>query len=271
MGCRTAVPGVLGLVLALALVACAHAPPRTVPGLLDAVLPAPLLLVGEQHDASEHQSLQRDLVQGLARRQQLGALVLEMAEQGRSTQGLDKDADEARVRDALGWAEQSGWPWAVYGPVVMAAVHSGVPVIGGNLPRARMRDAMANSGLDGSVSADVLQRQRDTIRDSHCGLLPESQIAPMTRIQLARDRTLAQAAVQALIPGKTVLLVAGNGHVRRDLGVPLHLPEGIEAKVVMAQAGEARDTLPPPADAVWPTPALPPRDHCEEFKQQMKR
>ncbi len=266
MTCRTAVALSLGLSL---LAGCAHRPPTTVPALLDRVLPAPVLLLGEQHDAAEHQALQRDVVLALARRNQLGALVMEMIEQGRSTQGLPSDAEEARVRETLGWTEQSGWPWPVYGPVVMAAVRSGVPVIGGNLPRAQMRSTMGQTDLDGLVSERVLQRQRDGIRESHCGLLPESQIAPMTRIQLARDRSMAQTATQALIPGKTVLLVAGNGHVREDLGVPLHLPTSVAHKVVMAQAGNPKDASPPPADAVWETPALPPRDHCAEMKQRM--
>lgn len=262
----------IALAVAIAVLsACAHRPPSTVPALLDRVMPTPLLMLGEQHDATEHQALQRDVVEALARRGQLAALVMEMVERGRSTQGLPSDADEARVREALGWAEQSGWAWPVYGPVVMAAVRSGVPVIGGNLPRAQMRTAMGNTTLDGTVSDGVLQRQRDGIRDSHCGLLPESQIAPMTRIQLARDQTMAQAAVQAAIPGKTVVLVAGNGHVRRDLGVPLHLPPGVDHKVVMAQAGVAAAGAPPSADAVWTTAALAPRDHCAELKQQMQK
>lgn len=269
MSRRTAVVLALGLLSLLA--ACAHhRPPTTVPALLDRVLPAPVLLLGEQHDAAEHQTLQRDVVQALARRGQLAALVMEMLEQGRSTQGLTSDADEARVRDALGWTEQSGWPWPVYGPVVMAAVRSGAPVIGGNLPRAQMRGAMGNTALDGLVGEAVLQRQRDAIRDSHCGLLPEGQIAPMTRIQLARDQAMAWTAAQAVIPGKTVVLVAGNGHVRRDLGVPLHLPPNVGHAVVMAQAGPSTEASAAPADTVWATPALPPRDHCAELKQQMK-
>ena len=268
MSRRTAFVLALGLLSLLA--ACAHRPPTTVPALLDRVLPTPVLLLGEQHDASEHQTLQRDVVLALARREQLGALVMEMVEQGRSTQGLASDADEARVRDALGWTDQSGWPWPVYGPVVMAAVRSGAPVIGGNLPRAQMRGAMGNASLDGLVSDGVLQRQRDGIRDSHCGLLPEGQIAPMTRIQLARDQAMARTAAQAVIPGKTVVLVAGNGHVRSDLGVPLHLPPNVGHKVVMAQAGTPPDAGAPPADTVWATSALPPRDHCAELRQQMK-
>lgn len=268
MTCRTALALALGVSL---LAACAHRPPQTVPDLLARVLPTSVLLVGEQHDAPDHQALQRDVVQTLARRDQLGALVMEMAEQGRGTQGLPSDANEARVRDALDWTEQHGWSWAVYGPVVMAAVRSGAPVIGGNLPRAQMRGTMGQTRLDSVVNEGVLQRQRDSIRESHCDLLPDHQIAPMTRIQLARDQSLAQTAAQAVIPGKTVVLVAGNGHVRPDLGVPLHLPPTVTHKVVVAQAGIATSPGAPPADTVWQTPALPPRDHCAELKQQMQK
>jgi uncharacterized iron-regulated protein len=257
--------------LAGLLAACAHraADPPALPGLLARTLPTPLLLVGEQHDAPEHQQLQRQLIEALAPRGQLAAVVMEMAEAGRGTQGLARDASETAVRDALGWDPQHPWPWPVYGPVVMASVRAGVPVSGGNLPRSRMREAMGDATLDRSVPAPVLAQQREAIRTSHCDLLPEGQIAPMTRIQLARDRALAQAAVAQLAPGRTVLLIAGNGHVRADLGVPLHLPSGQAHRVVVARAGAAGDRV--PADAHWDTPALPERDHCAELRERFKR
>ena len=47
-----------------------------------------VLLLGEQHDAANHQRLQRETVQALASRSQLAALALEMAESGTSTAGL---------------------------------------------------------------------------------------------------------------------------------------------------------------------------------------
>ena len=268
MTCRTAVQITLAASL---LSACASAPPPSVSALLDRVLPTQALLIGEQHDAAEHQALQRDVVQALAARGQLGSVVMEMAEQGRDTSGLSTDASEEQVRDALGWKPDGGWPWATYGPVVMAGVRAGVPVIGGNLPRARMREAMGEVALDNLVAIDALQQQREAIREGHCGLLPEGQIQPMTRIQLARDRAMAQtleSAVKNAGPGKTVVLVAGNGHVRRDLGVPLYLPSDLKHQVVMAQAGEAKEGM-RPADAVWRTPALPARDHCAELRQRM--
>ena len=261
----------LSIFLAL-LGACAHQPAATVPALLDRVLPTPVLLLGEQHDAPEHQALQRDVVQALAARGQLGALVMEMAEQGRQTTGLPADASETRVREALNWTDKGGWPWPVYSAVVMAAVRAGVPVLGGDLPRSQMTPAMATDALEKRITSAALQEQRQGIREGHCDLLPESQIGPMTRIQLARDDTMARtvvAAVEKAGTGKTVVLVAGNGHVRSDLGVPLYLPKTLAHRVVMAQAGAAKTAL--PADAVWPTPAQPPRDHCAELRQQFKR
>ena len=259
--------------MALTIGACSAMPLATAD--LQGLLPTPLLLVGEQHDAPEHQALQRDTVHQLAARGELGALVLEMVEQGRDTRHLPPDATEAQVREALDWTAErntGAWPWAVYGPTILSAVRAGAPVLGGNLPRAGMRTAMADATLDGTLPAPALQRQREAIRDGHCQLLPDTQIAPMTRIQIARDRAMAQTAVGALQPGRTVLLIAGNGHVQRDLGVPRHLPAGQPHRVVMALAGDVAGAADPAvADRQWVTPRRPPKDHCAEMRQQMGR
>lgn len=279
MNCRPAVrslvfwPGLLAVCLAGLLTACASLPAANAD--LQGLLPTPLLLVGELHDAPEHQALQRDTVRQLAARGELAAVVLEMVEQGRQTMGLPADASEDRVREALDWTAENNagaWPWSVYGPGVMASVRAGVPVLGGNLPRGRMRAVMGETSLDDTLPATALQRQRDAIRDGHCQLLPETQVAPMTRIQLARDRAMAQTAVAALQPGRTVLLVAGNGHVQKELGVPRHLPAGQAHRVVIALSQDAASAVDAAqADRIWFTPALMSQDHCAEMRQQMGR
>lgn len=280
MNCRSAVlpRAAASLLCALTLAAPARAATdalRAATELIERLLPTPLLLVGEQHDAPEHQALQRALVMDLAARRQLAAVVMEMLERGQQTTGLASDADEQLVRRTLQWTDEqaAGWPWATYGPVVMAAVRAGVPVVGGNLPRAEMRTAMGQATLDQLLPAPALAEQQQNIRDGHCGLLPDSQIAPMTRIQIARDKSMAEVATGALQVGRTVLLVAGNGHVRRDLGVPRYLPAGLGHRVLMAQAGPAQGAseVAAQADSVWASPPRPPVDHCAEMRKQMGR
>jgi uncharacterized iron-regulated protein len=229
----------------LFLAACAST--RTASDLTRTTTPA--LLLGEQHDAPEHHRLQREVVQALAGRGGLAAVAIEMAERGAGTTGLPPQASEADVQRALRWDAQA-WPWEDYGPAVMAAVAAGVPVVGANLPRDAMRAAMNDAAFDRLLPGAALEAQQQAIRTGHCGLLPDSQIAPMARIQVARDQAMAQTIAQLLQPGKTVVLIAGAGHVDPQLGVPMHLA-AIEhqAVVLPAQAGS--------------------RDYCEEMRKSM--
>lgn len=247
---------------------CASMPPDALQQQLDRLLPAKALLLGEQHDAPDHQRIARTVVQQLAARGQLAALALEMAEQGTSTQGLPPDASETQVQTALQWND-SAWPWQAYGPVVMAAVRAGAPVLGANLPRARMRERMADTSLDTRLPPDAWQAQQAAVRRGHCDLLPPGQIAPMSRIQVARDLAMAATLQAAAAPGKTVVLLAGSGHVDRHLGVPRHLPPEVRVQAVgigiaAAAAGPGRQF-----DAGWPAAPAPEADHCALLRARL--
>ena len=277
-------------VVALTLVACTAVPPgpgRAAGGAaqawqqqLDAWPEVQILLLGEQHDQPEHQAWQAATIAYLAQQQRLAAVVMEMAPAGGSTAALPSSAPEAQVQAALQWqagTEAGGWPWLTYGPVVMAAVRAGVPVLGGNLPRPQMRVAMQNTAFDSHLPAPGWQQQLQAIRDGHCGLLPEAQVAPMARIQLARDQSLARVAQAALPesrPGerqRQVLVVAGNGHARSDIGVPTWLGRKITTKVALAHADQAQAATNMQAD--WWQPTVPgvSRDHCAELRARWQR
>jgi uncharacterized iron-regulated protein len=269
--------------LILAAAGCARVPePRLFPEpanditvRTDALLPTDVLLLGEQHDAAEHQQIHQHVVAHLAVRGQLGALVLEMAETGQSTAALKSNSTQWQVQQALGWNSKH-WPWSAYGPAVMVAVKAGVPVLGGNLPAAQRREAMADSQLDGRLPGPALQAQQQRIRTGHCGLLPEDRIALLARVQVARDIRMAQAIEQAALPGKTVVLLAGSGHVDRQLGVPKHLPADLTRQAVLLRAGAAPAASPTEAgqpaafDAIWTTPAIPAQDHCASLKDRIR-
>ncbi len=269
MNSLRSVPGLL--LAAIVASGCITVPPGTAER-INALPAADVILLGEQHDAPEHQRIHHDVVQALAAQGRLAAVAIEMAEQGTSTADLRRTGDEELVRSTLRWNE-AAWPWRAYGPAIMAAVRAGVPVAGANLPRSAMRAAMADTGLDGKLPAPALKAQKEAIRLGHCGLLPETQIGAMTRIQVARDIAMAQTVDAALVPGKTVVLIAGSAHVDRALGVPQHLQAGVKAHAVRLVAA-APGAVPVPGgsfDDVWPTAPVEAKDYCAGLQQQMQR
>lgn len=189
------------------------------------------LLLGEQHDAPAQPRLQRRWVETLARQGRLAGVALEMADRGTSTAGLPADATEAQVRSALRWNAE-GWPWPRYAPAVMAAVRSGAPVFGANLPREAQQQAMRDGALDRLLPGPALKAQQQAVRRGHCDLLPETQITPMTRVQIARDRAMAETIAAAAQPDKTVVLIAGAGHVQADVGIPRYVPASLRVRSV---------------------------------------
>lgn len=234
----------LAVAALVALAGCA-APPAT-----EDLSGVDALLIGEQHDASAHPGEHERWVASLARRGALAGVALEMAERGTSTSGLPAGASDEQVRQALRWNAE-GWPWPRYGPAIMAAVRAGVPVVGANLPRGEMRQAMQDTALDQLLPGPALKAQQQAVRLGHCELLPETQIRPMTRIQIARDREMARTLSTMLAPGKTVVLLAGAGHVQPDLGVPQHLPATVRVRA-----------LPLPREETG-------KDYCGELRKQM--
>lgn len=233
------------LAAALLLAGCAASP-------LQELHDIDALLLGEQHDAAAHPRLQERYVRALAESGRLGAVALEMADRGASTAGLGADASQEEVRAALRWNAEA-WPWERYGPAVMAAVRAGVPVLGANLPRGEMRGAMEDGSLDRLLPGPAIKAQQQAIRQGHCDMLPESQVRPMTRIQIARDRTMAQTLATATGGGKTVVLIAGAGHVAPDVGVPLHLPQALRVRPLVLPREETG------------------KDYCAELRRQMEK
>ncbi|WP_410522805.1 ChaN family lipoprotein, partial [Parvimonas micra] len=60
--------------------------------------------------------------------------------------------------------------------------------------------------------------QRVELEAGHCGKMPSDLMPGMIRAQIARD--VWMETLIARQAGHAVVLLAGNAHVRRDLGVP---------------------------------------------------
>ncbi|MHC8399147.1 ChaN family lipoprotein [Pseudomonas sp. MDT1-17] len=229
------------------------------------------LIVGEQHDNRDHHQLQLWLLQSLGERRAQGSLMLEMLtpdQQPRVDDVRRASPPPADLPGALAW--QPGWDWDVYGPVVRFALAQPYPLLAANLDTLEVRNVYANpptlSG-SGSNAASVKDELLKQISDSHCGLLPESQMPAMLAVQQQRDRRMAERLLAAPAPS---LLFAGAYHARKDVGVPIHVLDLGEPQppAVLMLAEQGSEVTPAMADYVWYTPATPPQDYCAQMRKQ---
>ncbi|WP_448682942.1 ChaN family lipoprotein [Pseudomonas nicosulfuronedens] len=243
--------------------------------LLDRLAAAPRVIVGEQHDNPDHHALELWLARALVDRRPSGSVLLEMLNPDQQSAVVAAQAAAAKgdapndLIGALRW--QPGWDWSQYGPLVIWLVKQPTPLLAANLDRSEIMDIYRSKPqLQGpaSTAAPVRDALLQDIRDSHCGLLPDSQLPAMLAVQQQRDRRLAERLKAAPEPA---LLIAGGFHARRDLGVPLHLQDlgaaqGLKV-VILAEVGKVVE--PAQADFVWYTPAQPPTDYCAQMRGEI--
>ena len=150
----------------------------------------------------------------------------------------------------------------MYGPLVRWGLAVPQRLLTANLDRDELMAFYRDPSSDVSgYPASARAKLERIIIASHCDLIEASQVAPMLRIQQARDLRMGQALATAPAPA---LLIAGAYHGRRDLGVPLHWDGQWGAAPVVVLLSEAGSPLPGPeqADFVWLAPGLPEQDHC---------
>lgn len=227
------------------------------------------VLVGEQHDNPDHHALQRWLLQALDQQRPQGSLLLEMLEPAQQVKVdlvRQQDPLPTDLAKAIDWKQ--GWEWKFYAPIVRQAFAEGYPLLSANLDRGEMAAVYRNPPrLSGSLSTAPAVREAlmTEVRDGHCGMLPQSQLPSMVAVQQQRDRRMAERLLAAPAPS---LLLAGGQHVRKDVGVPLHLLDlgaGQGTLVLMlAQVGDEVGTA--MADFVWYTAALPKKDYCADLR-----
>lgn len=136
----------------------------------------------------------------------------------------------------------SRWDWSFYRPVIELALRYDLPIVAANLSRKDASlvvkqgvTALADAqelGLTQPLPAGLLAAQREELRLGHCGKLPENLLDGMALAQIARDTAMAK--VMKPYQARGVVLLAGNGHVRRDVGVPLWLPHTLSVGFVEA-------------------------------------
>jgi uncharacterized iron-regulated protein len=250
-------------------------------------------LLGEIHDDPAHHTIRARLIRAIAATGLRPAVVLEQFD-------LDHDAalraaqqagaDPEKLADA-GRLDREGWEWPMHEPILATALAMHLPIRAGNLPRAAGGAGgplVADPNADARAriaSAPWTQAQERTLREeiaeSHCGALPPALVPRLAAAQRIRDAAMAQSLVDAAT-ADGVILIAGNGHVRADLGVPVYLhapgsPNGSARSVSVgfievspddeARADAVRRLVDdhPGFDYLWLTAPVERDDPCKAF------
>jgi uncharacterized iron-regulated protein len=180
----------------------------------------PAALVFEHFDREHDEALRR-----VQRRSAGEAPVPRQRGRGDGGAGLDEWLDAARF-------DRNAWGWPAHRPLFAAARESGATWIAANFSRdaARQLRGEAAKEVDPALravveasrwSAQAQQALDQALLAGHCGQLPQSALPAVARVQRLRDAALALPLLDGA--ERRSLLLAGNGHVRRDHGVPLYL------------------------------------------------
>ena len=233
---------------------------------------APVVLLGEVHDNVAQHSLRVQAVRALLEAGARPALLMEQFD--RERQG---DIDAARsamappsARELIAAASprQSGWDWDFYAPFVELALQYGLPLVAANVSRADARLVMTQGltaqGYDAAVPADIERVQANDIERNHCGMLDAGTALRMAAAQVARDQFMAQLVDRYAERG--VVLLAGNGHVRIDVGVPRWLTPATRGRSLSIGLIEEGDDPPGAFDRVLITVRQVREDPCRGMR-----
>lgn len=245
------------------------------PVLLQLLRQQDIVLLGELHDNGQHHAVRGAFIAQLARPN-----TTVIAEHLPRSAWVRPLGDTRSSLEAVGF-DANAWGWPLYEPLFGSILGHSLSLRGGNLAKGDSKKLVKQG--DTALSATVAQAikraplsatatsqlEQDLIQ-GHCGKLPARYLAPMQLVQRATDASMAEA----LLAFQPSVLVAGNGHVRKDYGVPQVLLALAPQLKVMSVGFEERGSDPALLlesrsgryDFIWITDSVERDDPCEHLQ-----
>lgn len=236
---------------------------------------ADVLILGEIHDNPDHHRIQAQLIAETRPK----AVVFEMLTPAQAALVNASDlADLSSLGRAIGW-DAAGWPdFSLYAPVF--AQLDGKTAIGAAAPRQEVHAAFdkgaaavfgpdaSRFGLDQPLAKSEQDDRMALQFDAHCNAMPLEMMGGMVEAQRFRDAFFTKQTLNALARhGAPVVVITGNGHARRDWGMPAIISLAApEVSVISVGLLEPDATVGPAQyDIQFTAPAPQRADPCAAF------
>ncbi len=211
---------------------------------------ADVVLVGEYHDNFSHHIAQYKIIKELQKKIKNASLVLEMISSDKQ-KALDnaKNIDTKDVKSAIGWDDK--WKFHNYKDIINLTLNSSWYLKGGNLSKQEINTILQGAyPLKGTYSTtqEVRQKIANYINSTHN--IDKKYLNLYTQVQQYKDRRMADILVNA---NSFSVLIAGNLHVNKTIGVPLHVKDFKSSKkVVVLYLAQMKDKIQTnEADFIW--------------------
>lgn len=227
---------------------------------------ADYIILGEYHDSIPQHHLASQLLSDLYAQRVQGSLLLEMLtvdQQPAINKAYNLPQTLHSLPSALNW--QRSWDWRLYGQIVALPFEFDYPLIATNLTKNEVKTLMQGAEpLKGYLST------RDEIKailkarilkahgfdDNVLSSADNKVVDNMVAIQQFRDRRMAE---KLLLSPKPTLLLTGNYHAQKQIGVPIHLTDLHQSEppltgVVVLMSKKVGEFDKQDADFIWIIP-----------------
>lgn len=212
--------------------------------LISELLEADIILLGERHGNPNHKITEVMIFESLkegfqkkGKRLDVGFEMIASVEQEKLDKAKSKkeNISSSNLRSALNW--DKSWKWEDYEKLVNSVFYSQSRLLGANISREEVSTIFGGvQPLKGfaSTKKEVKDTLLKIIAASHEVDVSvdenKKMLSQFVEVQQYKDRRMADILVHNNFP---ILLVAGNVHVSKELGVPLHIQDFKSPKKVL--------------------------------------
>ncbi len=232
--------------------------------LIDAIADRRVVFVGESHDRYEDHLNQLAVIEGLHQRGKDLAIGMEFFQQpfqGALDAFVAGEIDEPELLRSTEYFDRWRYDYRLYRPILRFAREHRIPVIALNL-ESELTEKVGQGGIAGLTPEEQARVPADLDRENPAYRERVKQVFDMhpmredrafdhfLEVQLLWDEGMAERAARYLAehPGKTLVVLAGAGHVEYGQGIPQRVQRRIQVPAASLLNGSVRDLDPAAAD-----------------------